>query len=340
MSTVQNYLDRFGGNFIIAAFIPALAFMSAIMIFIGPTLPSEFWILVQSDKNPLSEPGLFLILCTVILGFTLSSLNTYIYKLFEGYIFLYRIPGLAKGKIAKARKLNKRFEALKQKIKILESTMDLENEKDYPRLNRRISELKEERDAIASEYDASFPPTLSKILPTRFGNILRSSEAYPGTRYGIDAVPMWPRMTHVIPNSFMEKVDQSNNQCSFLLNCCLLSMFFFFICLSTAGNQYFLQQALNNNVVFLISLGCGSLILSLLFYQASLINVSQYGNMIRSTYDLFRFDLLKQLHLPLPKDTNEESDTWKKLSELFTIGEKNSPLYFEYEHVVQQSEET
>jgi len=56
------------------------------------------------------------------------------------------------------------------------------------------------------------------------------------------------------------------------------------------------------------------------FYTASLYNVSQYGNLIRSTYDLFHLNLLKTLRLDdlapdaLPENTGEEKEIWKRYS--------------------------
>ena len=73
------------------------------------------------------------------------------------------------------------------------------------------------------------------------------------------------------------------------------------------------------------------------FYIASLYSVSQYGNLIRSAYDLFHLDLLKILRLDdlppdeLPQNTEEEREIWKRVFEFITIGEVNGPLIFDYE---------
>ena len=77
-------------------------------------------------------------------------------------------------------------------------------------------------------------------------------------------------------------------------------------------------------VIYLV-LSVAALGVAWYFYNASLWNVSQYGNLIRSTYDLFRFDLLERLHLPLPKDNDEDDPegelmTWKNLCELVNVG--------------------
>jgi hypothetical protein len=55
-----------------------------------------------------------------------------------------------------------------------------------------------------------------------------------------------------------------------------------------AGPGYFI----GHSFLYLI-LGIVTLSIAWFFYTASLYNVSKYGNMIRSSYDLFRFNLLE-----------------------------------------------
>ena len=42
--------------------------------------------------------------------------------------------------------------------------------------------------------------------------------------------------------------------------------------------------------------------------------------MIRSSFDLFRLDLIKKLGVNRPKDSVEEFDTWQSLNELLVLG--------------------
>ena len=70
-----------------------------------------------------------------------------------------------------------------------------------------------------------------------------------------------------------------------------------------------------------------------LFYNASLPAAKQYGNMIRSAYDLFRFDLRKQLRLVLPSDSEKERQSWDLWSEFVAIGDdapRRLPFLFQY----------
>lgn len=70
------------------------------------------------------------------------------------------------------------------------------------------------------------------------------------------------------------------------------------------------------------------------FYNASLPAAKQYGNMIRSAYDLFRFDLRKQLRLTMPPHSNKEHDSWQKWTEFVSLGsfapKGNVPFLYQY----------
>jgi hypothetical protein len=183
---------------------------------------------------------------------------------------------------------------------------------------------------------------------------------------------MWPRIIYAAStadkgDSFLAKVDFSNDQCSFLLNTSLLSGIYAGVTFIASLYQYLLLYLCQSKVITLLYfipidstaeiytqraiiyliLGCGGLLSMYLFYNASLFNVSAYGNLIRSTYDLFRFNLLEALHLDLPKTNEDDKDDdssgtpsdarerviWRKVSEFFNIYDKTKPpLYFEYTH--------
>lgn len=51
---------------------------------------------------------------------------------------------------------------------------------------------------------------------------------------------------------------------------------------------------------------------ALLFYRASVSNLRAFGEAVRATVDLFRFDVLKALHLALPANSDAERALWEK----------------------------
>lgn len=367
MDAVQGYLEKLGGNFLVASFIPSLAFVIASIITFGPIIPERVLLRVQFLLNPLGQFGIVIILIAVIIGFTLTSLNTEIYKLFEGYVLIKNLTFFRNLELSRASKFRTDRQSLVRQIERLEKRLDIRkkaglpsiSEKEEGRIQNRILSLKTRRDDISAAYDQLYPPYDNLVLPTRLGNILRAAETYPRTRWGVDSVPMWPRIIYSASTAdkgeiFLSKVDFSNDQCSYLLNASLLSVAYALMAFSASLYQYFTlylyQRGVTEILYFIpiypiptvytqrafiyILIGIIGLAVGRYFYNASLWNVSQYGNLIRATYDLFRFDLLKSLHLALPRDNsdNEEIFLWRKVSELINIGKVNGPIYLEYSH--------
>ena len=348
MGAIQGYLEKLGGNFMIAAFIPSLAFVAACMVAFGPLLPEAFVRNVQTSLSPLDQNGLIILLIATMMGFTLTSLNTYVYKLFEGYIFPQYLKPLQRIELVRARQIKRKRDLLNRKIQQterwkqnwLQASMPAYQKNKMKRIDDRIGRWTNLRDALAADYDQRYPPLESQIMPTRLGNILRAAESYPQDRYHVDAVALWPRMVWAIDKEYMSNVDAANDQCSFLLNSCLLSAIF--TLLSWAVSLYLWLDLIksSSSVAYLLT-GVVTLIMAWFFYTASLLNVNKYGNLIRSSYDLFRFNLLEKLHLKLPVDIDDEKPLWKRVSDFTTIGEKYGKKYFAYpDHVVVEGEDT
>lgn len=304
----------------------------------GPIVPSKLLTRLKDTFNPLDQPGLLALVFTVMLGFTLFNLNNFIYKIYEGYFILERMPVFKWWQRRRVRNLrNKIDNCLDRMSKAEEDSEDL-------------NELEGEHYRLRSLREIYFPPTDLTVLPTGFGNILRAAEAYSGTRYGIDSVMMWPRLIHVIPEPYYSKLDQSNNGLAFLVNSSLLALALAISCFIAAGYQHWLldlvithqspplyfidlipnQEIYEQRINLYLGFGVLLVILSMLFYQASLPILAEYGSLIRSSFDLFRFDLLKQLKQKAPKDSEEELDTWRKISEFITIGDPERTLKFDY----------
>lgn len=349
---MQELVGKLGNNFLIAALVPALAFVTLTMIVFEPIMPPEIPYKIQDTLAPVGQNGILLLIMTIVLGFTLWSLNTYIYKLLEGYHLLARL------KCGRRRQIRKRQKLLDQLKKVEDEIAHFQAHPDYKRST--LQELRDLQYYIMAELDLRFPPAEQAILPTGFGNILRAAEAYSADRYGIDAVRLWPRLVQVIPPSYYDKVDQSNNGLAFLVNCSILSLLFGVLCVLAAGYQglvWYLCQAGKPKVlyfvpidypievyqqrlyIYLVIFGL-ALLLSGFFYKGTFPLVMQYGNMIRSSFDLFRFELLKQFKLELPPDSKREYDLWKKISEFIAIGERLGSLNFEYQFAADSKDES
>lgn len=361
---LQNAIQKMGSNFLVAAFIPAMAFVVCAYVVFQPLLPN---ILKYESELPFIEKGVILLLLATILGFTLYTIGIYVYKAFEGYVFVLGEKGnLRRLFLRKHKTLFKKAALQKQST---EKELEVTNRKlqeliNHPTIgqwyNKRLTRLIRKRQNLAeikyrlSYYlDHNYPSSLSAVMPTRFGNLLRAAEMYP-KRYGIDAVPLWSKLVSSLPadDAMMEKINEANNQCQFLLNGSLLGAIFSILCLIAAsieGLIWWTDKSINygngNLAVFYILLAILSLIVARFFYEASLYNVGQFGEMIRATYDLHRFQLLEAMHLELPPTLKDEKEIWLKLSH-FVTGNMDyqpdeyrieDPMDFIYSHPSKQS---
>jgi len=163
-------------------------------------------------------------------------------------------------------------------------------------------------DLAALHSYLAFPPD-GEPLPTRLGNALLAAESYPGDkqRWGIDAVFWWPRLYLILPDSARDQVDNARASLDQLVVLTMLAAAFGIVslALSCAG----LNLA--------VGLGCavGALLLSRCSYLAAVTAAAVFGDLVRSSYDLFRGDLLGKLGWPMPPTLAAERQLWTALGE-------------------------
>lgn len=352
---MTTLLGKLSNNFLTAAFVPALWFVILAELLFSPlnVAGSASWLAL-----PVSlEGSLITLVFTLIIGFTLMSLNTFIYKLLEGYFILERFPVLRRRHAAKSRKRRLEFEfrdLYANHLRDLNKKEEIKEEK--VRRGYQIHRLRQSSRDLKASFKQDYPSRTDAVLPTRFGNILKSSEQYAGENYSIDSVVVWPRLIHVIDPEYYRKLDESNNNLAFIINCMTLAVLLAFLSLgatvyqrqqnngwtvsvaTTPAQQQASTSADEENGVAsatpdnagvgkgrsaVFYLGCAILFAGIawFFYNASLPAARQYGNLFRSAFDLFRFDLLTQLRLPLPDDEGADFGLWEQLSGFLALGE-------------------
>jgi hypothetical protein len=336
MNAFTNYLEKLGNNFLVSAMVPSFALVVISILMFDPILP-----VATAFKDPQSNLqlvgfGLIVFILTVIIGFTLTVLNTHILKIFEGYIIFPPLRFLYNKSLRiyrrKARDLMAQRESLKKEYISLKK-----NASDASEMHDKLEKIINEHYKVASEYDQDYPANLDDILPTKFGNTLRAAEDHAVQRYGFDGVTFWPRLIHVIPDSYKATIDSARNELSFLANMSILSAAFSFLCFLAvfyvmattnvvSGDAIVFGAFARNVLKYFIASALG-MIGFRLFYSASIISLGSFTLAIRSSFDLFRLDLLKKLEMARPNDFDEEFDTWVNLNELIVLG--NQSLTFQ-----------
>jgi len=187
------------------------------------------------------------------------------------------------------------------------------------RYRRRLGKLRSA--GQMGQVYVRYPLSRNQVMPTRLGNILRGAERYPYDRYKADAVLVWPRLYPLLPDNVITSMAQARESLEFLLILSTLSTIF-----GTVSGIYLLVIAAP--VWLFLLCFWGGLAVAILAYRSSLGAAQLYAEILRSTFDLYRLDVLAAMWLPAPTSAAAERQRWTEVSDLVL---RNAPLPGHYQ---------
>lgn len=337
----SNFLKEIGRSYIVSAYLPAAIFLLlAYFLFRGfiPTI-----LLTQIAENTIFQKyqWIILFLLTLWLAFYLYSANDVTVRIFEGY------------------KLPKRvFDALVEKKKEAVQAL-LDEIKEWKELDEGLKDKTEKEELILEEdalkstqmlmniqtkmanFGIKFPFNLESVMPTRLGNVLRSSEMYAYERYRIEEITIWPRLFNVLPVEFIRTLEEKHNHFMFLINSAFLAFVNALVGLAVAVvgvpvviDPGFLRMNFPKLIGFfyigfdyvgplgyffisLVLFGFGYILYSIA------VNVAEdFSLYIRASFDLYRVNLLRQMNWKPPKTIMEERDLWEDFSRFLIASDR------------------
>lgn len=147
-----------------------------------------------------------------------------------------------------------------------------------------------------------YPMEHHRLMPTDLGNRLRAAEEHPLLRYGLEAAACWPRLWLVAPKETREELATARSQLDSYVRLVWWGVLFAAVWIWT---------------------GCWSPIVGLgwavVAYLAAITAAESYGELIRATFDLYRFELYSALHWELPKP-GDETEMGRALSRYLRRG--------------------
>jgi hypothetical protein len=283
----------FDRNFVIGFFLPVAIFITFSILIVNPypfgTQAIGFL------KTDLLVGTTTIGLLSWVGGIVLLAINRDLYRIMEGY-----------------RKYNplklfgwmekRRYQSMKSQLEKLDDEfrecITLKTEfpvKSRTRRNELMRQLAEE-----------FPDKEEYLLPTPFGNVLRSFEVYPRYMYGFEAIDGWGRLLAVIPKDYLELIDAARAQVDFWVN---LGVVFILLQIEYIVLAFITRTPLQWWVVLLfITLGT-------LAPLRATSAAREWGDFVKSAFDVYRFNLLESLGIDLPKSREEEKILWTKYSQ-------------------------
>jgi hypothetical protein len=286
-----------GNRFVMTALFPSLVFWGLLItvFVIGSRNLSVAMNLWNGQDDILKG---ILIVCFIawvtFFASSLSSQSTAILRLYEGY-----------WKSPIGRKLG---DAGKEKHK-----------KKLKKIDEEAANNKNRYEDIYLFYPLPTQP--EQVMPTLLGNILKNSELYPNDRYNIDAVLIWPRLYHILPDSLIQTIAEARGSLDFLIRVSFLSGFFSLICFVFLIVVFLLPDKSMwwLVLVFLV----GGLFVAWLAYKSALSSAVLYAHQIKSAFDLYRRELLKQMSFTPPTTLKDEQDLWIEICQFLY---RNVPL--------------
>ncbi len=316
-----SFLDKLGGffdrRFILAYVIPSLILLLVLIgilqTLFGPQQTLNWWAHLDGQEKILLVVSVLLVV--ILTASTFEMITAPVVRLYEGYwkegklkrlaIAYYQEKKNKHARITRRKELNTEYEAL---IAEREASVD---EKRKASIDKRILQIDDQkRLEEKSAKDAcyyTYPLDDDLLKPTRLGNILAAAEEYSYQVYRLDAVIWWPRLSALLPEAFRTQVDVALTPMLAVLN---LSMIFSFSTLIEGGLLLYQHQWLLCVLIFLIGL-----VLAWLCYLSSINQAAVYGRFVRVAFDLYRHDVLKQMHIPVPDNPVEERLLWDSLTE-------------------------
>ncbi len=305
----------FGRDFLVGYFLPGLAavtFGSLLLILVPNSLvaPATMMEQIRSASTALASEtkhadiaatltyaGIALLVVAALIGLILSSANSTIFRMLEGYGAvnpLKLLLGLQR------RRHTRAVDA----IELIEAALKRAMDDEKPALTERY------REALL-RFEEAFPDDIRHVLPTRFGNAMRAFETYPRVMYGLEGIQGWPRLLAVIPKDYFAFVTAAKTQVDLCLNLVvvfwLLLAEYLFISVVAAGATLTDYPSPWIPVALLAA--------SLLFMSSAKNAAVNWGSWVKSSFDVFQIDLRTKLGFDAFDTPDGERARWIGFSE-------------------------
>lgn len=311
LSGISGYFSK---SLILGTLLPVVMFSTLAWLVAVPVVPPEVSFFKPLEALEAQWKLLAYSFLMIVLAGFLYNVNTPLIRLYEGYPW----SGLWIGKRRKAH-FQRRFRILQaqwQGMPWLEYKLGQLNGADS-----RIGQVQDKKSAAGRNLKSEFPEEEKLILPTRLGNVIRSFENYTNLQYQIEAVTMWPRLVAKIDKDYAASIDDAKTSFDFMLNCSALSTVLAFLLLLAS----LLYPAPLASMWAALAWAAEVLIfcaVAVLFYRLAINRAKAWGNTVKGSFDLYRWDLLKQLgYSRLPRTVKEERDLWLNISQRMTYGD-------------------
>jgi hypothetical protein len=290
-----------GRYFSIISFIPSLFLTS----FVFALSKSGAWASGSLDWARAGkaftnlETLALLVIISMAFGLAVHPIQFALVQFFEGYWGTSRIA--KRVRIARVLHHYNRLTSLNKASG--EAELIIENSNAPLKPEDRIEYLSawNESDRLAEGY----PDEEDDVMPTRLGNVLRRYERLAGCQYGLDAVEVLPLVALVAHKERVEYLSDQRESLDLSVRMCATSLLAAAIAMAALWRHgpWFLLALLPYGIAYVS-------------YRGAVVVAHEYGSAMSTIIDLDRFELYKQLRMPLPESTRTEQEMNARLLEL------------------------
>jgi hypothetical protein len=296
VKSLQAVLKEFAQSFQAATIFPAILAVSVNFHFVLPNF-------IELDTSSASST-VVTVAAVLALSYTFYAFNSPLIRFFEGYRLKYGrcLPSLFPELLDKKRT---KFTQIEKEIVELQEQRLL-----TPRSFQKRNHIEAELSRLEVKYEFEYPATLEKVLPTRLGNTIAAFEDYPGKRYGMDAIALWPRLVPLLKEKgHLSAVAQEKAIFDFMLYTCIVVI--------GVGIELFCVNLFFGEVwpalVIIVIFG----LIAIIMYEGLIRSAKQWGQAVRISFDLYRHDLHERLGLFDVDSFPDEYDQWASISRFF-----------------------
>ena len=165
---------------------------------------------------------------------------------------------------------------------------------------------------------AIYPEEDHDIMPTRLGNVLRTLESNAGAQYALNEIIVLPRLQAIMPKEQADFLDDQRQEMDIGVRMTLTWL------LATAITILFLWSKGIWLAAAAIPYG-----LAYVSYRSAVTAAADYAFEVGVAVDLYRFEFLKALHVPLPSSTAAERLENRRLMALLS-GDENVDIHYKH----------
>ena len=315
---MNGFISLVSGQFtrtlILGTFFPVILFLLLTLLAVEPLLPNGMPLVRTFQTLDAPWEVLAFTLVAVVLTVFLYNLNIPIIRIYEGY------PWLESG-IGKRRqnRFVKEYCEIRRLIPQLRAIRDGWRKIDPDSV--KIDKLQDRLDRLGLRLSLTFPTEAGFILPTAFGNVVRSFETYPSGQYGMDAVTFWPRLAMVVGKDGLSEAEDAKSSVDCFINCSALSAFLAVILFVIGGAVTTPATPAGILIRWPIEM-LAALMCPFLFYEGAVAQAAAWGEEVKAVFDIFRWDLLKKMgYQQTPSTREDERSLWQAITKQALYGD-------------------